>query len=178
MIIRLYKVFMQYRFIKQHLKIGKDTKILTSFLNFGSEPYLIEIGDNCLITSGVKFLTHDGSVAILFKKYKNINLSEVYGKYNKLGRIKIGNNVFIGINSIIMPNVNIGDNVIIGAGSVVTKNIPSNYVYAGNPAREICKIEDLMNEVLVKSIRIEVTDKYERMKYILNLFEEQLLNED
>ena len=53
-----------------------------------------------------------------------------------------GNNVFIGADSIVLCNTRIGDNVIIGAGSVVTKDVPSNSVYAGNPARFICSFEE------------------------------------
>lgn len=62
------------------------------------------------------------------------------------GRVKIGNNVFIGMDSIICRNVVIGDNVIIGAGSVVAKSCQSNSVYAGNPAKRISSIEDFISK--------------------------------
>lgn len=55
--------------------------------------------------------------------------------------VKIGNNVLIGTKAIIMPGVSIGNNVVIGAHSVVTKNIPSNSVAAGIPAKVIKKIK-------------------------------------
>jgi maltose O-acetyltransferase len=58
----------------------------------------------------------------------------------KIGRVNIGNNVFIGAESIVLPNVNIGDNVVIGAGSVVTKDIPPNVLAFGNPCRVIKSI--------------------------------------
>lgn len=61
--------------------------------------------------------------------------------HTKIGIVQIRNNVFIGANTVVLPNVRIGDNVVIGAGSVVTKNIPSNSVYAGNSARLICLFE-------------------------------------
>lgn len=57
--------------------------------------------------------------------------------YAKIGRVNIGNNVFIGASTIVLPNVTIGDDVIIGAGAVVTKNLPSDGVYTGNPAKKI-----------------------------------------
>ena len=57
--------------------------------------------------------------------------------------IRIGNNVFIGANSIILKGVQIGDGAVIGAGSVVSKNVGCNEVYAGNPA---VKIKQLDNE--------------------------------
>lgn len=57
--------------------------------------------------------------------------------YARIAKVKIGNDVFIGAGSIIMPGVTIGNNVIVGAGSVVTKSLDANGVYAGNPARKI-----------------------------------------
>lgn len=86
-------------------------------------PFLIEIGDNVTITNST-LLTHDASTWPFLKK-------------SRIGGITIGNNVFIGHGSIILPNVRIGDNVIIGAGSVVTKDIPSDSIAAGNPCKVI-----------------------------------------
>lgn len=60
----------------------------------------------------------------------------------KLGRVQIGNNVFIGARAIVLCNVKIGDNVIVGAGSVVTHDLKGNNVYAGSPARRVCSIEE------------------------------------
>jgi maltose O-acetyltransferase len=59
----------------------------------------------------------------------------MYLNYTKIGLVKIGDNVFIGAGSIILPNVKIGNNVIIGAGSIVTKDVPDNSLVAGNPAK-------------------------------------------
>lgn len=97
-------------------------------------PHLLTLGDNVRITKGVTILTHDYSWAVI---------SGVYGEcLGSIGKVKIGNNVFIGIDVIITKNVEIGDNVIIGAGSVVTKNCLSNSVYAGNPARRIMSLDE------------------------------------
>ena len=103
---------------------------------FGSEPYLITIGENVEITAGVVFITHDGAVWTLRnydEKYKNLDV---------FAPINVGNNVFIGNNAIILPGVTIGDNVIIGAGAVVAKDIPSNSVAAGVPAKVIRSLEE------------------------------------
>lgn len=62
--------------------------------------------------------------------------------YTKIGQVIIGNNVFIGAGSIVLPGITIGNNVIIGAGSVVTHDIPDGCVFAGNPARKISSLED------------------------------------
>lgn len=108
--------------IRKGVSIGRDTKLYNVEVD-GCFPHLITIGSNCCITHSV-ILAHDAST-------KNIV------GYSKVGRVKIGNNVFIGYKSIILPGVEIGDNVIIGAGSIVTHNIPTNSVACGAPAKVI-----------------------------------------
>lgn len=98
-------------------------------------PWLISIGNDVSITYGVVILTHDYSWKVL-KRLDNSG--EILGAQ---GAVRIGNNVFIGMNTVIMRGVTVGDNVVIGAGSVVTKHCESNSVYAGNPARKIMTIE-------------------------------------
>lgn len=112
---------------RQGVKIGKNSKVHT--VAFSTEPYLVEIGDNARITSGTIFITHDGGV--------NVLAEDVDGGI--FGKIKIGNNVFIGTNSIILLNTTIGDNCIVGAGSVVRGQFPDNSVIVGNPAKIIMK---------------------------------------
>ena len=63
-----------------------------------------------------------------------------------MGRVKIGNNVFIGAETVILPNVTIGDNVIVGANSTVTHSLSKNSVYAGNPAKKISSMEDFLEK--------------------------------
>lgn len=100
-------------------------------------PWLLSIGGNVNIAQGVTILTHDYSWAVM----KRLPGSEgaIYGAQSP---VKIGNNVFIGMNAIITRGVCVGDNVVIGAGSVVTKDCESNSVYAGNPARKIMTMEE------------------------------------
>jgi acetyltransferase-like isoleucine patch superfamily enzyme len=99
-----------------------------------TRPYLITIGDYCKITSGVIILSHDYSKSVLRLKYK-----EIIGEG---GLTEIGNNVFIGMNSIILSGVKIGADSIIGAGSVVTNDIPDSVVAAGNPCRVIMSLDE------------------------------------
>ena len=99
----------------------------------------MEIGDRVTITSGVRMLTHDGATWLV---------RDEKGRRYHYARVKIGNDVFIGIDSIIMPGVQIGDNVIVAAGSVVTKSIPSNSIVAGNPAKIIGTVGSYKNKVL------------------------------
>lgn len=140
-----------------HIKIGNNIRF-TGMPKWGSEPYLIEIGNSVTITQNVVFHTHDGGVGILRSKYPGINV---------FGKIKVGNNVFIGSNSIILPGVIIGDNVVIGTGSVVTKNIPDNVVAAGVPARIIKSIEKYEEDSLKKAIFVTTSNPKEREIIIL-----------
>lgn len=116
-------------------KIGSNTKILdpkTQSFDYGNR-MLLEIGDNVLFTSGCTVLAHDYSYSVS---------TYAYGKLCQIRmKTKVGNNVFIGMHSIILMGAEIGDNVIIGAGSVVHGKVESNSVYAGNPARKINTLE-------------------------------------
>lgn len=120
------------------VQFGKNCSFNTK--SFGSEPYLIQVGDNFYTSKGVNFVTHDGSVNVLR------NLYPEYKKVDLFGQIQIGNNVFIGINATILPNTLIEDNVIVGAGSLVKGKLKSNSVYAGVPVKYICSIEDYLEK--------------------------------
>lgn len=120
----------------QGVKIGENCSI--GSYNFGSEPYLIEIGNHVQITDGVKFFTHGGGWV----------LREEYPDFDCFGKIKVGNNVYIGNNALIMPGVSIGNNVVIGAGTVVTKSIPDNSVVVGNPGRIVGDISDFKKKMI------------------------------
>lgn len=95
----------------------------------------ISIGDECVICSGTSLIAHDYSWTIPMKAF-----SKPYASGG--GTIRIGNNCFIGENTIVLKNVSIGDNVIIGAGSLVNKNCEDNSVYAGNPAKKIMTLKE------------------------------------
>lgn len=103
--------------------------------NWGSEPWLVKIGSHVRITANVQFITHDGGTWVFVdqEKYKDVI---------KYGAIEIKDNCFIGLGSIIMPGVTIGPNSVVGAGSVITKDVPEGTVYAGNPAKFICRTEE------------------------------------
>lgn len=122
---------------KMGVSIGNGCRIYIS--SWGSEPFLITIGDRVTITSGVRIITHDGSTWLIRDQNND--------RYQKYAPVVIGSDVFIGINTIIMPGVTIGSNVVIGAGSVVTKDIPSNSVAVGNPAKVISDFNTLKNKI-------------------------------
>jgi|APSaa5957512576_1039674.scaffolds.fasta_scaffold78427_1 acetyltransferase-like isoleucine patch superfamily enzyme len=144
------------------VKIGEECVFTGKRISFGSEPYLIEIGNKVRITADVKFETHDGGVGIFRDEYPGINV---------FGKIKIGDNSFIGHGSIIMSGVSIGKNVVIGAGSIVTKNIPSNSLAVGIPAKVIKSIEEYKESCLKKAFFIKNSDTVKRKKEILSYFE-------
>lgn len=111
------------------VKIGENSRVSKSVVF--ADHVLIEIGDNVTIAGETKLLTHDASPLIFAKNNEEKNF--IYG------RIIIGNNVFIGFSSIILPGVTIGNDVIIGAGSVVRKDVPSGFLVMGNPAKIVMK---------------------------------------
>ncbi len=119
------------------IKVGDDCRILTT--RFGTEPFLIEIGNRVTVASGTLFLTHDGSTWLM---------RDEKGRRYLYRRIRVGNEVFIGSNCIIMPGVEIGNRVIVGAGAVVTKSVPDGLIVAGNPARPIGRYEDYRRRAL------------------------------
>jgi acetyltransferase-like isoleucine patch superfamily enzyme len=114
---------------KQGMKIGENC--LFNTMSFSTEPYLIEIGNHVAIAGGTEIVTHDGAIWCFRDEIPN---ADVFGK------IKLGNNVFIGDNCTILPNTIIGDNCIVGAGSVVRGKFPENSVIIGNPAKVVLKM--------------------------------------
>lgn len=119
---------------KMGVKIGNNCRFLSNPVTiFTTEPYLVTIGDDVTICNGVHFITHDGGLHVLRKKHPEIDLFQP---------ISVGNNVFIGERTIILPGVKIGNNVIIGACSLVNKDIPDNSVWGGVPAHFISTISE------------------------------------
>lgn len=135
--------------------VGRDCRILSH--RFGSEPFLIEIGDRVTVSTNVMLLTHDGATWLL---------RDEKGRRYRAAKIRIGSDVFIGYGSIIMPGVHIGDRVIVGAGSVVTRSIPSGTVVAGNPARFVCTFDDYADRDYATDADMRGATPQERMRSI------------
>lgn len=118
---------------KMGLRVGKNFDPQLGFELDPSHCWRIDIGDNVTFAPHVQVLAHDAS------------MHNVLG-YTKIGCVSIGNGVFIGAGSVVLPNVKIGDNSIIGAGSVVTKDVPPNVVCAGNPARVLSTLDEFIDK--------------------------------
>lgn len=112
------------------VKIGKNCRMVGG-VTFNSEPYLVELGDNVIVAGDVKFITHDGGIQIFSNTEKDL--------LGNFGRIKVGDNTFIGMRTMIMPNIEIGSNCVIAAGSVIQDSFPDNCVIMGNPAKVVYK---------------------------------------
>lgn len=163
-ILKSVKNYIQIRRdpIRFSRNIGVEVGYKCRFLSinpgtFGSEPFLISIGNHVTITSGVKFITHDGSVWVFREKQPDIEL---------FGSIIVKDNVFIGINTTILPGVVIGENSIIGAGSIVTKNVPSDSVVAGIPAKRICSVDEYYHKNKENFSYVKSLSPKEKKKYL------------
>jgi acetyltransferase-like isoleucine patch superfamily enzyme len=139
------------------IKIGENVRY-TGTTAWSSEPYLIEIGDNVTITQNVTFHTHDGGVGLFRKEFQGINV---------MGKIIIGNNVFIGSNSIFLPSVRVGNNVVIAAGSIITKDVPDNVVVGGVPAKILKGIDEYKEKVLKNAVYIFESEPEKRKAEIV-----------
>jgi Acetyltransferase (isoleucine patch superfamily) len=111
--------------IGENCEINRDVKIL--------DPEYTRIGNNVCLSS-CTLVGHDGSIAVLNRAYNK--------KLDSVGKIDIKDNVFIGINAIVLPGVTIGPNAIVAAGAVVTRDVSPNSIVGGVPAREIGKLDE------------------------------------
>ena len=153
------------KLIKRGMRVGANFKRNEHCIIDESHCWLISIGDNVVLAPRVHILAHDASM------WNELG-------YTKIAKTTIGNNVFIGAGSIIMPGVTIGDNVIVGAGSVVTKDVESNMVVAGNPAKVVStysqfieKHRGIMQEAPLFSAKYTLRNKH----FSQEMREEQLV---
>jgi acetyltransferase-like isoleucine patch superfamily enzyme len=135
-------------------RIGHGCSIYTTPHNFGTEPWLIEIGNNVTLGQGVLLITHDGTSRLFRDCLPGMS---PFG--NRFSTIVIRDNCFIGDHAILLPGVEIGPDSAVGAGSVVTKTVPPRTIVAGNPARPIKTLDEYIEGYPQRMIPLEATDR-------------------
>ena len=136
--VLLYRLFPSNKSsVCEFASVGKNFNMQHGAIIDNSHIWHISIGDDVTLAPGVHILAHDASTIL-------------HLHYARIGKVTIGNRVFVGANAIILPGVTIGNDVIIGAGSVVLRDIPNGQVVAGNPARFICSLDDYLHRKRVE----------------------------
>ena len=137
---RLYKMGLLRSGLYKHMlqlygvSIGDNTFIHPNSEIDITRPSLVTIGANCYLNKGLVLLTHDYVAGVMRNVYHDF--------LNSSGKVVIGNNVGTGYNVTILKGVTIGDNCFIAANSLVTKDVPSNVIIGGQPARILCTLEE------------------------------------
>lgn len=145
-------------------RVSNTNMIFSNSLVDTLVPDHVEIGQNFVSAPGSVILGHDASLILFYEKYR-------------IEKTIIGNNVFLGANSVVLPGVIIEDNVIVGAGAVVTKKLESNGVYAGNPAKYICSIEDYYMKCNDKDVLFDMTSQMKKSFQEGQKFDKSILEE-
>lgn len=142
------------------VRLGENCRLID--VDLGSEPWLITMGNHVSATN-VSFVTHDGGAWVFRGEIPDIDV---------IAPIKIGDNVFIGIGSIILPGVTIGNNVVIGAGSVVSRDIPPDCVAAGIPAKPLRPLDEYRAQILAKAEPTKNLSPHEKRDFYLRKYDQ------
>lgn len=134
------------KLIKRGLVIGKNFNCMGEVIIDPSHCWHIRIGDNVTLAPRVHILAHDAA-------------SKAFINYTRVANVCVGDNVFIGAGTIVLPGVSIGNNVVIGAGSVVSRDIPDNVVALGNPARVVKTMDEYLDSERQKMTQGNVFDE-------------------
>jgi acetyltransferase-like isoleucine patch superfamily enzyme len=134
---RLYQDPVRY-FRRQGVELGENVEIFgANLFTFGSEPYLVSIGNHVTISHNVDFITHDGGLRIARAKHPGAYL---------YGRIQVADRCFLGAHCVLLPGTKVGEGSVIGSGSIVTGTIPPGVVAIGTPARPVKSVDDYIQE--------------------------------
>jgi acetyltransferase-like isoleucine patch superfamily enzyme len=140
------------------VKVGEDCRLIG--VSFGSEPYLVRLGDHVSATT-TSFITHDGGAWVFRDRRPDGDL---------IAPIAVGNNVFLGSAVTVMPGVSIGDNVVVGAGAVVTRDLPSNCVAVGVPAKPIRSLDEYWKAIEPRLMPTKLLGSDEKRDFLLRHF--------
>lgn len=149
----------RHRYTKKYARMlgakVADSVRFTGRPDFSTEPWLVSIGERCIITQNIRFMTHDGAVNVVR------GMGGKYADLMKFGKIIVEDDVFIGANSMIMPSVRIEAGSIIAACSCVTKDVPAGEVWGGVPAKKICTVQEYADKLY--AIGLEYQDEISRL---------------
>lgn len=143
--------------------IGKNCYIATK--EFGTEPYLITIGNNVGLTTGTAIHTHGGSRVV----------RDRIPDFDCFGKVTIKDWAYIGTGAQIMPGVTIGEGALVAAGSIVTKSVAPHTVVGGNPARFICTTEEYLRRNEKYNVHSKEMNPTEKKRYLLSLPEDKFI---
>jgi len=115
------------------LRTGRNLRLQPGATIDKNHCWHISIGDDVTIAPNAYILAHDAS-------------TKMHLGYTRIGKVDIGDRVFIGTAAIVLPGVRIGNDVVIGAGSVVSQDIPDNVVACGNPARALSATDEWIDQ--------------------------------
>lgn len=149
----------------RHIGVTIGKKCFINTRKWSTEPYLITIGDNCQITRDVYFHTHGGGHVA----------RSVIPDFDVFGKIKVCNGVYLGAASHIMPGVTIGEGALIAAGSVVTHSVPAHTVWGGVPARQICTVEEYIENNKQYNVNTKHMSKAEKRTFLLSMPDDRFL---
>ena len=138
--------------IKHGLVVGRNFHVQEDVVIDSSHCWHITIGDDVTLAPRVHILAHDAS-------------TKMHLGYTRIGKVKIGNRVFIGASSTILPGVTIGNNVVIGAGSVVSRDVPDGVVAVGNPAKVVGSLDDFLARRKAEMTAVPLFDESYQLRH-------------
>lgn len=169
LVIKIYEFILCKAFFSAYarkvgFKYGSGCRFINVTPNtFGSEPYLIRFGDRVSISEGVRFICHDGALWSIRRTRADL------GDIDYFAPVRVGDDVFIGMNAIVLPGVNIGSGSVIAAGAVVSSDVPEGMIYGGVPAKVLMSMEEYVNKIADRRyLNTKRMSKKQKMKYILD----------
>jgi acetyltransferase-like isoleucine patch superfamily enzyme len=140
------------------VQVGEDCRLIS--VDFGSEPYLVSLGDHVSATA-TSFITHDGGAWVFRDRRPDGDL---------IAPISVGSNVFLGSGVTILPGVSIGDNVVVGAGALVTRDLPEGCVAVGVPAKPIRSLDEYWQAVEPRLVPTKLLGPEDKRSFLLRHF--------
>ena len=138
--------------------VGENCRLIG--VRFSSEAYLVTLGDHVSATN-TRFETHDGGVWVFRDEDPEIDV---------IKPVTVGSNVYFGHGCVVLPGVTVGDNVVVGAGAVVSRDIPSNSVAVGVPARVVKTLDEYRESTNIDRMATKQMKPEEKKKWLLSHF--------